>query len=81
MLLDIISMNKQYKMLKSVLSFYEEGSEALKQGADFGKLSALAVREEIGRYKYVTEDKVDEEFDRIKAVMEESIQALVGKEA
>ncbi|MDY5647366.1 MAG: V-type ATP synthase subunit A [Lachnospiraceae bacterium] len=75
------SMNKQYKMLKSVLSFYEEGSEALKQGADFGKLSALAVREEIGRYKYVTEDKVDEEFDRIKAVMEESIQALVGKEA
>ena len=75
------SMNKQYKMLKSVLSFYEEGSEALKQGADFGKLSALAVREEIGRYKYVTEDKVDEEFDRIKAVMEESILALVGKEA
>ena len=52
-------MNKQYKMLKSVLLFYEEGLEALKNGADFNKISALAVREEIGRYKYVTEDKVD----------------------
>ncbi len=29
------SMNKQYKMLKSVLLFYEEGLEALKNGADF----------------------------------------------
>ena len=75
------SMNKQYKMLKSVLLFYEEGLEALKNGADFNKISALAVREEIGRYKYVTEDKVDGEFERIQTILQDSLHELIGKEA
>ena len=75
------STNKQCKMLKTILYFYQEGLAALAQGADFNKISGLAVRESIGRFKYVTEDRVNEEFDKIIAAIEDSIHALIGKEA
>ena len=75
------STNKQFKMLKTILFFYEEGLAALAQDADFNKISALAVREDIGRFKYVEESRVNEEFDRIIRTVEDSMQALTGKEA
>jgi len=75
------STNKQCKMLKTILYFYKEGLAALAQGADFNKISGLAVRESIGRFKYVTEDRVNEEFDKIITAIEDSIHALIGKEA
>ena len=52
------SMNKQYRMLKLILSYYKEGLAALEKGAEFGPLAALPVREEIGRFKYVEEANV-----------------------
>ena len=75
------STNKQFKMLKTILYFYEEGLAALAQDADFNKISGLAVRESIGRFKYVTEDRVNEEFEKIITAIEDSIHALIGKEA
>ncbi|MBR4020444.1 MAG: V-type ATP synthase subunit A, partial [Firmicutes bacterium] len=47
------SMNKQYRMLKLITMFYTEGLAALEQGAEFAAISGLAVREEIGRFKYI----------------------------
>ena len=75
------SMEKQYRMLKCVLSFYEEGLSALENGADFHKISALPIREDIGRFKYVTEDKVEDEYQRIRSELSEAMVALTGKEA
>ena len=75
------SMEKQYRMLKCVLSFYEEGLSALENGADFHKISALPIREDIGRFKYVTEDKVEDEYQRIRSELSEAMVSLTGKEA
>ena len=59
------SASKQYIMMKAVWSFYEKGLDALKNGADIEKLSLMEVREKIGRLKYVKEDAVADEYEKI----------------
>ena len=75
------SMNKQYKLLKLILSFYELGKDAVKKGANFGKLSSLEVRESIGRFKYIEEEKIDQSFEALMGEMKAAISDLVSKEA
>lgn len=59
------SLEKQYRMMKLVLAFYDQSLAALNQGASVDKLIKMEVREKIGRYKYVTEDRLDEEYNKI----------------
>jgi V/A-type H+-transporting ATPase subunit A len=59
------SLRKQYQMLKIILTFHSLAKAALKQGADFEKITQLAVREKISRLKYVSEDNL-EEFNLIE---------------
>ena len=49
------SMNKQYKLLKLIIAFFEQSTEAVKKGADFNKIAAMDVREKIGLFKYIEE--------------------------
>ena len=49
------SLKKQYLLMKLVLSFYEESSKALAEGASMNKLISMPVREQIGRFKYTHE--------------------------
>ncbi len=74
------SLEKQWQMLKLVLSFYELGSKALQNGADMNKLFNLPVRERIARTKYIPNEDIATEFPAIAKDLEESIQALVEKE-
>ena len=39
----------------------------------------MEVREKIGRFKYVTEDKLDEEYDRIEKELASEIENVLGK--
>ncbi len=75
------SMEKQYAMMKLIMNFYEEGLQALANGAEFGKLAALPVREEIGRFKYFEEKDVAAEFAKMKDAVTRAISDLTGKEA
>ncbi len=75
------SMEKQYDMMKLIMNFYEEGLQALANGAEFGKLAALPVREEIGRFKYFEEKDVAAEFVKLKDTVTRAISDLTGKEA
>ncbi len=59
------SLEKQYRMIKLVLAFYDSALEVLNQGASVDKLIKMEVREKIGRYKYVTEDRLEVEYDKI----------------
>ena len=72
------SLNKQHLMMKLVLAFYNVSSDALKQGADVNKLIAMNVREEIGRFKYTPEDKVDAEYERITADLNREAQEIIS---
>lgn len=75
------SLNKQYRMMKLILSYYDYSLEAIAKGASFGKLSELAVREAIGRFKYVEEEKIDDTYDEIIDQMRAEIEELLKKEA
>ena len=75
------SMNKQYKLLKLIIAFFEQSTEAVKKGADFNKIAAMDVREKIGRFKYIEESKIDESFDEIMAELKEEADNLTSGEA
>lgn len=72
------SLDKQYKLLTLILKYYDDGIEALKEGADFKALESLPVREKIGRFKYTEEENVQKAFDSIKDQIEKEIKALVS---
>ena len=53
------SLNKQYKMLKLILTFYEMAQTGTEQGCDtLNDLIELPVRESIGRVKYVPRKRI-----------------------
>ena len=58
------SLKKQYMLMKLVNAFYDRASDALSQGASLRKLISMPVREQIGRFKYVREENLDEEYRR-----------------
>ena len=75
------SMNKQYKLLKLIIAFFEQSTEAVEKGADFNKIAAMDVREKIGRFKYIEESKIDESFDEIMAELKEEAENITSGEA
>ncbi len=66
------SLKKQHMMMILVNAFYDRAVQALSEGASLQKLISMPVREQIGRFKYVQEDALDEEFK--KADEELSVQ-------
>ena len=50
------SLKKQHMMMVLVNEFFDRATDALKEGASLQKLISMPVREQIGRFKYVTED-------------------------
>ena len=73
------SLKKQYMMMKLVNAFYDRAVEALGQGASLQKLISMPVREQIGRFKYVTEDALDEEYKKADGELSAQIANTFGK--
>ena len=74
------SLKKQHMMMVLVNEFFDRASDALKDGASLQKLISMPVREQIGRFKYVTEDKLDEEFKQVDETLSAQIAAAFVKE-
>ena len=74
------SLNKQYKMMKLILQFYDEAKDALANGFDIEKLISLPIRERIGRIKYVEENKFDAEYEDISHKINVEINKYAAKE-
>lgn len=74
------SMNKQFKMLSLILNYYAEGLKGLDANVDFNSLANLAVKEDIGRFKYFEEKDVDSEYKNVEDKLESSVEKLI-KEA
>lgn len=75
------SLKKQHLMMRLVLAFYEEASQALAEHPR--KMQALInmeVRERIGRFKYTKEEELDKEYEAIKSELEREVAAIAGKE-
>ena len=74
------SLKKQHMMMVLVNEFFDRATDALKDGASLQKLISMPVREQIGRFKYVTEDKLDEEFKQVDETLSAQIAAAFVKE-
>lgn len=73
-------LEKQYIMMQLVLDYYDKAVEGLKNGVSVEDLVKLPVRERIGRFKYLSNDKVDEEYKEINDLLSKEIDELAQKE-
>ncbi|TYQ14988.1 UNVERIFIED_CONTAM: V/A-type H+-transporting ATPase subunit A [Acetivibrio alkalicellulosi] len=74
------SLNKQYRMLKLIMSFYYQGKKAIESGVSIKDLFDIPVREKIGRAKYTTEDQVNSHIYNIETELKNEIESLISKE-
>ena len=74
------SLRKQFLMMKLVMAFYEESQKALNDGASANGLIKMAVREQIGRFKYTTEDNIETEYKKVLDELAKEIADVLGKE-
>jgi V/A-type H+-transporting ATPase subunit A len=69
-------LNKQYKMLKLILAFYDETLKALKVGVYLKDILNMKVRDKIARLKYFSEtesEKIDNVFEELSQETDELI--------
>jgi V/A-type H+-transporting ATPase subunit A len=71
---------KQYHMMRLLLQFHSEGLKAVAAGADINEIFKMPVRERIGRFKYVPEDKVTQLYQEILSQLNKELTALQAKE-
>lgn len=74
------SLAKQLDMMRLILEYYDRCGSALDLGADIERLAALPVRERIGRFKYVKEENISAEYEKIIGELENQIAQSI-KEA
>jgi len=70
------SLDKQFKMLKLILFFYDEAQRAIKEGVYLNEILALPSREKITRAKNISEKELDT-FDKIEEEIKEAVSKLV----
>lgn len=73
------SLEKQFGMLKLILSYYRKALTAVEKNTDLRELFGLPVRERIGRAKYVRQEDIGAEYAAIEKELTEQIDALVAK--
>ena len=75
------SPKKQHTMMQLVLSYFDEATAALKEGARVNELVSLPVREAIGRFKYTPEEEIEAKYNEIIGTLKEQCaKAVAGKE-
>lgn len=72
------SLPKQFKMLKLILSFYDEAQRGIKEGVYLDEILALSAREKITRAKNISEKELDS-FDKIEEEIKEAISKLIAE--
>ena len=70
------SLDKQFKMLKLILFFYDEAQRAIKEGVYLNEILALPSREKITRAKNISEKELDT-FDKIEEEIKEAVSKLI----
>ena len=73
-------LRKQYLMMKLVLAFYEQATEALNKGASMKELLVMNVRERILRNKSTTTENIETEYEKIMNELGAEIANTFGKE-
>lgn len=70
------TLNKQFKMLQTILHFYNLSRQALKAGIYLKDILGLPVREKLGRMKEIPESSM-ERFDELQSMMSQEIDNII----
>ncbi|HEX3021920.1 MAG TPA: V-type ATP synthase subunit A [Lachnospiraceae bacterium] len=70
------TLNKQFKMLQTILHFYNLSKQALEAGVYLKDILGLPVRERLGRLKEVPEDSM-ERFDEYQSMISQEIDTII----
>lgn len=73
------SLNKQRCMMKLVIEYYDNSLEALENGVNIEDIVKLPVREAIGRFKYIREENVDTEYEKISRELKMQLKEAVER--
>lgn len=73
------SLEKQYLMMKLIMSYYDKAVVGLEKGAEIEELVSVGVREDIGRFKYTSQDTINEEYERIQSKIASQIEQAINK--
>jgi len=74
------SLEKQLLMMRLILKFHDVADKALTEGGDIEKIASLAVREQVGRFKYIEEKDINAEFEKISEEIIKQMQTTIVKE-
>ena len=72
------SIQKQYRMLRAILSFSEREQEAIAKGATVARLQEMPIRTRLSRMKWIPEAELADQFDALELEMASDIAAAVG---
>ncbi|MCI4349580.1 MAG: V-type ATP synthase subunit A, partial [Thermoplasmata archaeon] len=73
------SIQKQYRMLRAILSFGDKEQEAIVAGTTVGAIQKLPVRSKLSRMKWIPEKEITGQFDKIEAELSSELaQAAPG---
>ncbi|MGP8078238.1 MAG: V-type ATP synthase subunit A [Thermoplasmata archaeon] len=72
------SIQKQYRMLRAILSFGDREQEAIGKGATVGRLQGLPIRTRLSRMKWIPEAELSDQFDALELEMAADIAAATG---
>ena len=70
------SLEKQYDMLKLIISWYEKALDAIGKHVNLDRIIDMPVREQIGRAKYIPENERAEKFAALNKEMEQAFAEL-----
>ena len=73
------SLDKQFKLMKLILAYYDKSEKALSAGVSVNALLSLDVRERIGRFKYVEEERISAEYEDVLTALNASVANLSGE--
>ena len=74
------SLEKQHLMMLLVLAFYDVSVQALERGASVESLVKMPIRERIGRFKNVSQEKLQSEYDGILRELSAEAELTLKKE-
>ncbi len=69
-------LNKQFRMLQTILTFYTLSRQALHDGIYLKDILNLSVREKLGRIKEIPEETM-EQFEELQEIMAQEINNLI----
>jgi V/A-type H+/Na+-transporting ATPase subunit A len=72
------SIQKQFRMLRAILSFGEREQEAIGKGATVAQLQRLPVRTKLSRMKWIPEAELQSQFDQLETEVGEAVGAIAA---